>query len=238
MVTSHPESIAAQSFKERILKRGRFIYITGCDGTGKTTQAALMMQELRKQGKVPFHLWLRFPFFSSIPLLAYARWRGYSHYEEIVTETGALARHGYWDFDQSWLLRTFLPWFLLFDVIVAAATKVYWPLWCGETIVCERFAIDTMIDLSVGLSDPEFMHKVPGKLFLRVIPNLESVVLLDLSSATARDRRPDLVSDQRLTQRLDNYRQAAQSAGLRMVSTDQPVEEVFAEVLRRVERHQ
>lgn len=234
MVTSHPDSIGPQTLKQRILKRGRFIYITGCDGTGKTTQAALMMQKLRNQGDDPLHLWLRFPFLTSIPLLAYARWRGYSHYEEIISETGTLIRHGYWDFDRSWLMRTFLPWFLLVDVAIAALRKVYWPLWCGETIVCERFAIDTMIDLAIGLSDPEFIRKTPGKLFLRIVPDLESVVLLDLSEQVARNRREDLLSDQRLTQRLSSYRDAAEFAGLTMVSTDRTIEQVFDEVVRRV----
>jgi len=234
MVSSHPNSIGARTLKQRILKRGRFIYITGCDGTGKTTQAALMMQRLRNLGEDPLHLWLRFPFLTSVPLLAYARWRGYSYYEEIISETGNLIRHGYWDFDRSWLLRIFLPWFLLIDVAIAAVRKVYWPIWCGETIVCERFAIDTMIDLSVGLADPDFIRKVPGKLFLRIVPDLKSIVLLDLSEQEARSRREDLVSDQRLTQRLSSYREAAKIAGLTMVSTDRSIEQVFDEVVRRI----
>lgn len=236
MVTSHPRPVIFQSAKEKVLQRGSFIYITGCDGTGKTTQSALMLQKLRRQGVEPRHLWLRFPFLTSIPLLAYARWRGYSHYEEIVSEVGKSVRHGYWDFEQSWLLRAFLPWFMVVDVLIAAIRKVYIPLWQGQTIVCERFALDTAIDLSIGLSEPEFIHKMPGKLFLQVIPDLDRIAVLDLSDQLARHRRHDLASDRRLAQRLSSYREMAEAAGLGMISTDQPIEDVFDAVVRQIEK--
>src|SRR5690606_9788348 len=113
---------------------GRFIYITGCDGTGKTTQANLLLKHLEAAGGRPRHLWLRFPFFLTLPLLVYARLRGFSWYEE---HDGV--RQGYWNFRRSWVLRTLFPWVLLVDATLAAVVKVHLPLWMGRTIVCERF---------------------------------------------------------------------------------------------------
>ena len=71
----------------------RFIYITGCDGTGKTTQTRLLLEQFRLQGVKAKQVWIRFPFLLSLPLQAYARWRGLSWNEQ---SNGG--RHGYWCF--------------------------------------------------------------------------------------------------------------------------------------------
>ena len=96
----------------------RFIYITGCDGTGKSTQARLLLAQLKASGIKARHLWLRYPFFLSLPLLAYARLRGYSWREK----TGDM-EYSYWDFHRSWLMRTIFPWALLLDAALATKKK-------------------------------------------------------------------------------------------------------------------
>src|SRR5687767_9986185 len=101
----------------------RFLYLTGCDGTGKTTQADLLCAWLKQRSIQPRRVWLRFPFIFSLPLLAYARWRRLSWYEVVEG-----VRHGYWDFRTSILLKALFPWCLLLDAALAAVVKVYLPL--------------------------------------------------------------------------------------------------------------
>ena len=111
----------------------RFIYITGCDGTGKTTQACLLMEQLRRKQINARQIWLRFPFFFSLPLLAYARWRRLSWYEVYFGQ-----RYGYWDFRNSKLLQMILPWTLLIDATIGGIVNIFIPFWMKTTIVCER----------------------------------------------------------------------------------------------------
>jgi thymidylate kinase len=205
--------------------RGRFVYLAGADGTGKSTHARLLVQGLQARGIRCRHLWLRFPFFLSVPLLAYARWRGHSWYE---VHDGI--RYGYWDFAGSWLMREVFPWILLLDAAMAALLRVYLPLWLGATIVCERFVLDMLADLAIALDDPALHRRVPGKLYLRLLPDPSEIVILDLDARTARHRRPDLQLDQQLEARLETYHRLANVCNLPQMSTAGPLNRVAAQL--------
>jgi hypothetical protein len=211
--------------------RSHFIYLAGCDGTGKTTQAKILLADLRTFKVKAGHLWLRFPFFFCLPLLAYARWRGFSWYEE----TGG-ARHGYWDFQGSWLLRVVFPWLLLLDATLFTFAKVYLPLRLGNTIVCERFVLDTLVDLSLALGDPGFLGRFPGKLYPALLPGRATLAILDLDVETVRERRPDLQGDRRLEARLEAYRQLAAGGGYPMFSTKKSRSEINRSIWGLIEK--
>lgn len=206
-------------------KSSRFFYLCGCDGTGKSTQTKQLLAHLEAQGIQPRHLWLRFPFLLSLPLLFYARLRGLSWYEE---HDGV--RHGYWGFGSSWLLRNILPCTLLLDAAWAALRKIYLPLWKGETIVCERFVFDMLIDLEVGCDDLTLHRRLPCLLYRYLLPKDSQVVLLDLDAQTIRQRRADLQSDKRLDIRLERFRALAEDYELTVLSSQLSITELANQV--------
>ena len=215
MVESRPIAVNSRA------PRGRFVYVTGCDGTGKSTQARLLLSALAARGRRAGHLWLRFPFLLSLPLLAYARWRGYSWQER----HGDVS-HGYWSFRRSRLLRALLPWTLLADAVIAALHKIYIPLSLGRTIVCERFALDMLVDLAVACEDAGLHRRLPGRLYPRLLPRGTVVTVLDLDPETARERRPDLRTDRRLDARMAMFRRLAADLALPVFSSHMPVAEL------------
>jgi thymidylate kinase/predicted nucleotidyltransferase len=198
-----------------------FIYITGCDGTGKTTQTRLLVDQFRTQGINVKHIWLRFPFFFSLALLFYARLRGLSWYEQ-----NGSVRLGYWDFRSSWIMRNLFPWVLLIDASIVAFLKIYISLWAGKTILCERFVYDMLVDLSIAFNDHHFIEKIPGRFFLRLLPKNSIVVILTLDLQTLKKRRLDLTYDQRLNQRLHEYEKLASRNFLPIISTESNAYEV------------
>jgi len=210
---------------EHNMHKPRFIYITGCDGTGKTTQARLIMERLRAEGVEPVHRWLRYPFLLSVPLLAYARWRGYSWYEK-----SGDVRHGYWDFRRSPLLQIFLPWTLLLDALLTALIKVYLPLALGRTIVCERFVLDMLVDMSVAFGDSELYRRLPGRLYPLLLPRRSAIAILDLDAETVRDRRKDLRIDWRLDTKLNTYRRLANTLQLPLLANSDSISCLFFQV--------
>jgi thymidylate kinase len=208
----------------------RFIYLTGCDGTGKTTQADLLCAHLKKLGARPRRVWLRFPFLFSVPLLAYARWRGLSWHENIDG-----ARHGYWDFRASRLLQALLPWTLLLDAALAALIRIYPPLWRGEMIVCERFVLDMLVDMAVSFDNAQLLQSWPGRLYTHLLPRHAVIVMLDLDAPTIRARRADLRSDQRLETRLAMFRRLATDLSLPLISSAASTADVSRAVLSQLE---
>ncbi len=159
-------------------------------------------------------MWLRRPFVLSVPLLAYARWRGYSWHEE----AGGV-RHGYWAFRQSPLLRALLPWAMLLDATLAALRRIYWPLWWGYTVVCERFVLDMLVDLAVAFGDLGLHTRLPGRLYPRLLPRGSVAICLDLDVDTIRARRPELASDRCLPARVAAYRRLVSDCGLISLSS-------------------
>lgn len=205
-----------------------FFYISGCDGSGKTTQARLLLENLISRGVRTRHVWLRFPFFFSLPLLIYARWRELSWHEQC----GGV-RHGYWDFRESSLLHLMLPWTLFADAALAGFFKICLPLWCGETVVCERYVLDMLVDLAVAFDDP-YLHKhLPGRLFFGLLPDRARIVVLDLDAATIRLRRSDLVHDKNLEARLEAFRLISRDWKLPIFSSRNPAEEVYIQIYRK-----
>lgn len=207
-----------------------FIYLTGCDGTGKSTQARLLIEKFQNRGVNVQHLWLRFPFFTCIPLLMFARWRGYSWYENANG-----FRHGYWDFRESPLLRNYLPWCLLLDAALAAIRKIYLPLKAGRLIICERFVIDMIIDLSIACNDINLFRRYPGKLFLYLLPPKSKIFVLDLNVPSIRDRRPDLRTDKRLEDRSIAYKHLARELSLTTFSSNDEMIELHQQILARIQ---
>lgn len=203
------------------MKHSQFIYITGCDGTGKTTQARLLLKQLKAKGVKVRHLWLRYPFFLSIPLLFYARLRGYSW-----REVQGGVRQSYWDFQSSWVMCRVFPWVLLVDAALAALWKVFMPMWRGEIIVCERFVLDMLVDLNIACGNNDLHRNLPGSLFLGLIPKSARVIILDLTAETARERRTDLLWDRRLEDRFLAYRILSKDLHLSIISSLLPAREV------------
>jgi hypothetical protein len=185
---------------EDLLAKPRFIYITGCDGTGKSTQARLLVEQLRNKGLNVKHIWLRFPFIFSLPMLFYARLRGFSWFEETDN-----VKHGYWDFRRSWFLCKVFPWVLLADATLAALWHIYLPLWAGSSIVCERFVLDMLVDLSIACGNSSICRSTLGNFFINLIPLEADVFVLDLDESSIRSRRMDLRYDHKLVERLEAY---------------------------------
>jgi hypothetical protein len=223
---------AVEAMRETQARRPRFIYIAGADGTGKSTQAELLAKRLKSRGVHCRRLWLRFPFFSSLPLLAYARWKGFSWYEE-----NGQARHGYWNFKNSWILRLFLPWMLLLDAALAAFFRIYVPLLMGTTIVCERFVLDMLVDLAVAFRDQYIFQHLSSRLYLRLLPHKTTIFVLDLDAETIQERRADLRLDRSLASKVAMFRQMATVYSLPILSSKMPIPEQSQRIWEAVEKN-
>lgn len=215
--------------KRNFSKRPCFYYITGPDGIGKSTQTELLVAYLKSQGIRCERLWLRFPFFFSIPFLAYARLWGFSWHE-----VNGEINNGYWDFSCSWVMRKLFPWFLFIDATLAAAAKIYLPLLMRKSIVCERFVLDMLVDLWIAIQDPSVSEHLPGRLFINLIPDNSKIVVLDLDQDTICNRRPGLVLDHALASRLEVYRLLANHLKLPIIDNHQSISMVFQEILKTI----
>jgi glycosyltransferase involved in cell wall biosynthesis len=95
---------------ERTAPRARVVYLCGNDGTGKTTQARLLVAALEVRGIPARYVWLRFPQLFSIPVLALSRALGVTRYETVSGK-----RTGRWEFHRARWLALVLLWTQVVD---------------------------------------------------------------------------------------------------------------------------
>ena len=178
--------------------KGKLICIIGPDGTGKTTQANLLVKYLRQQGIDCEYKWLRFHHFFSLPVLAVARLMGLSRVETL--ESGEMI--GYHDFCKSKLISTIYSYALLIDTFVFTTLKVIILMkYFGKTIICDRFIYDTLVDLIISTQNSSLLNSNIAKHYVAIIPENCLTMALSSDEKTLRKRRENIKFDKVLLQK-------------------------------------
>jgi thymidylate kinase len=164
-------------------KAPKVLIFFGPDGSGKTTQADMMVTDLKKNGMKVSKLWLR-----SLHTLAFVISRvamqvlGLSSVYEFRTK-----------YAHSKVFRSF--WFGI--EFISILPLIYWklqiPLLKGESIVAERFVIDWIVSLSYVSRNESMVNGKLAKLALKFIPKNAELVFIDASYDViqSRGRRED-----------------------------------------------
>lgn len=206
----------------------KLICIIGPDGTGKTTQAKLLVERLRKEGINCEYRWLRFYHFLSLPLLALARLMGLS---EVKTLSSG-RKIGYHYFYKSKAISKLYPVFLFLDTLIFAILKVYIPIKLfKKTIICDRFVYDTLVDLMVSTGNYEIYNSIIGKLFVKLIPKNSKTIMLMADEDVLRQRRDDVREDKTLNLKIKLYRELSDEFGLPVVNAGLSVDEVYLKIV-------
>lgn len=205
------------------------ICLIGVDGTGKTTHAHTLVQQIRSGKRKCVYRWFHYARLLSLPLLAYARLRGLSGYK-IVDEQ----QYGWWDFKRSFLLCQVLPWLMLVDAFLFTLVKIRLPMLIGYIVVADRYIHDILADIMQGTGKPQLHRQRVGRLFLRLVPRDSSVLLLDIDIEKLKMRRDDLRNDEILETRAGHYRRLAHDMGVPIINTEYTEDEVHARIVNTI----
>lgn len=193
----------------------RFLYISGTDGSGKTTLCNQYIKILNGFNYRTNYVWMRFPHLFSLILLFYCRLTGLTKYKKIGGQY-----FGKWEFYRSPFICAVLPWLLLLDIIIRIFYKIYFPALLGRYIVCDRFIIDILVDLMVSTKNFK-LHKQPiGKLYMKLIPKKSKIIILDVNSDVLVKRRDDLSHDELLSEKVKAFRLIAEEYNINMIDAN------------------
>jgi len=205
--------------KPNALTTPQLICLIGPDGVGKSTFIKEIMASVTARGGKAKQVWLRFPQFLSVPLLVYCRLTGLSYYFQRNN-----VKYGVWEMWRSnWVSKLF-PWLQLIDMTLYLIFKIYLPLWCGWTVVCDRFVHDTLIDIMVGIDNDQLHTQWVGQLFLKLVPAYAKVVCMDSSSEVTFKRRPELQYDTPWKMRQGLYHRICQQENIPLVDNSESIE--------------
>jgi len=204
----------------------KLICLIGTDGTGKTTQANLLLNKAKAGNRRGLYRWFHYARFFSLPLLVYARLRNYSRYEIINGQ-----KFGWWEFKPSVLLCKLLPWLMLIDAFWFSLFKIYIPLLCGYSIIADRYIWDIMVDIMQGIDRDDMSLHLIGKMFLKLVPGNTVVFLLDADIESLPQRRNDIKNDERLQKRMLCYRKLAIDNGIPVINANNTINDIHQEIL-------
>ena len=175
------------------------IYITGPDGSGKTSFIKELEEKLNAANKEVRHVWIRSPKLTSKPLMLLCRVFGLTEYK---TRDGIeFGRH---DFHKSKLVSSVFPYLQLIDF------KLVW--WYEKlkipkkaVVIFDRFSLDTLCDLMVSTRNFRLHESWVGRRFIEMVPELKQVVLLSVSEGRIRERKADTRYDELLGHKIKAF---------------------------------
>ena len=213
------------------MNKGHLIVFCGIDGSGKTTQAQLLINELMRKGFPASYVWMRWEQVLVRPLTR--KWKS-----SIKKETGhsdgrakenKKKKHKLLSnpfFRRLWLAAFFIDYGLqiLFRLRVRLMRK--------ELIVSDRMFYDSVIDQAINLgSNRDWLLNNLNSSWMRIIfPQPDIVLYIDCPGEIAFRRKDDAPDLEYLTDRRELYRQLAERYEWVQLDGTQPIDEIAAQV--------
>jgi len=116
------------------------------------------------------------------------------------------------------LVRGAWTFAVLTERLVELSVRVRAALSRANVVVCDRYLFDSLVDLATDLGEPpEVAAQRLRRWYCRLLPQPETVALLDLDPETAYARKPDIPSLSYLAARRALYQGFAQAAGWTLI---------------------
>jgi dTMP kinase len=215
------------------------VCFTGIDGSGKTTMSKELVRFLNEKGFRFKYVYARLNPFISRPLILIGRWiflrkkdifKDYSGYADMKRK--AIKKHI--------LLSKFYQKILLLDYFFQVVFKVKFPLVFGESIVCDRYVYDTIINdlLTEFNSKSDVVNLLNGCLYF--FPKPDIIFLIDVPEEIALRRKNDVPSIEYLKERRKMYLEVGKEYKMKILDGTKDLkrlqEEIENEVLNKINR--
>jgi dTMP kinase len=219
------------------MSKGYLIVFTGIDGSGKTTQAKLLVEELQKDGIRASYVWSRWGPLFLRPLID--RWKN-----NIKRDPGT-PKHtadNVKDRKQKLLRNPVLRWIWLFlffvDYGLQIFVKVRLSLFKEQFVVCDRMHHDAIVDQAVNIGDKrEWLLGSLNSFWMRIFfPKPEMVMCFDCPEDIAFSRKSDTANLQYLVDRRKIYLKLAEQYGWIKIDGTSSIEEIAHQIKNKVYR--
>jgi len=206
-----------------------FLYITGPDGSGKTSYISELENKLQVQNKNYKHIWIRSPKILSKPLMLFCRITGLTKYK--IIDGVKFGKHEFYR-------SRFVSW--LYPLLQYADFWIKWKLEKRKLkqtnfVLFDRFALDTLADIMIDTNKLDLYTKHIGKAFIRLIPENTSIIVLNVNENTIRLRKKDTLHDDHLANKIEAYKIISNSLNLKVVDNNRAFENVKKEIFESLE---
>ena len=192
----------------------------GQDGTGKTTHSKYVWKELREMSeniRVKY-IWSRGFGYSLQPFLLVAKWLLLGSRSPKISQRGYVSRRA--SLLKREPMRSLWACILIIDHLLHLA-RVRLALSLGYIVICDRWIIDTLIDVKNDLGKPlnRFLErKIEG-----LVPKPEMTFIMDAKTSELIKRRPEVNNDL-LERKRYLYLEQSQRKGGKVINTHENFE--------------
>ena len=207
---------------------GRILVLSGLDGTGKSTQAAIIAGRLAGEGIETATVWNRWSPAITAPLISLARKR--------INPRPDAATEEYSDFTRSKRKRMRSPvkqalWQAMVwsEYTVQVHSRLLGAGYPRRAVISDRYVYDTLVDMAVNFSlEPAGLEKLCSHSLMSLFPAPASVVIIDIDPETGAARKSDGTPPEYLADRRPFYLEMAKLTGAAVVDGNGTIEETAA----------
>jgi len=201
-------------------------YLTGPDGSGKTTYLKEIEELLNKREEQTQHIWIRSPKIFSKPLMGFCRLVGLTKYDYIDG-----IKYGGHQFYRSKFISWLFPFLQLIDFYIK---------WLFQkrliknniTILFDRFVLDTLADLMVDTHRFDLHKTWVGKQFLKLMDKDFKIIVLKVDENIIKARKLDTKHDPNTAIKNEIYALLAKDLGLLEICNNREMEVVKNEIIK------
>jgi thymidylate kinase len=129
-------------------------------------------------------------------------------------------------YDQWQPMRIFLPPLFGLDMILTAWWNVLLPLRRGEWVLCDRYVLDAIVDISTILNDLTLLENNFAARLIRLLPPNACSIILDIDPSLAFARKLDLLDLAYVSTRRPLYLRLARRMGIPIIDGNRGFDEV------------
>ena len=207
------------------------ICFIGLDGSGKTTLANLTLKRLQQENIQCKTVWAKFGLtiynqsrikFSKVLRVS----------ESDQSSTYSPANPYLPEFRSDLWIRAYIG-YLLFEHWIRLLINVKLPLMLGKTVICDRYNLDTIVDLMVtfGYTYEDAIRTVKT---MPRLPKPDKIFYIKISAEKAIERKRDIYNITYLEKRYEAYSLLEQNLDVISIDGDSPVECLETEILKQI----
>jgi len=208
------------------------ICLIGIDGSGKTTIAKLLVNSLRLNGYKCNYVYGRFRPKLSKPIVDLGKRLFLSNKNIYDSDKYSYSKSEVAKKHSNFLL--IYQYIILLDYSLQLLFGIYLPRMLGNSIVCDRYVYDTVINDIPKTSNSPYVLKNLLNRFFKVAPSPDLTFFIDISEDIAYSRKDDTPSIEYLIERRKIYIWLAEEYNLAIIDGTKDINTIRAEIERRI----